>query len=388
VGIVFSNGTRIRAILDSGSEVNLLSERVYDRLIKSGVEAPVLPLENIVLVTAFGRRSKKIRSQALAEFAVGRDIFEGVFMISSQLTSEAIIGCQLLKEYGISINFERGSISYDREGCFREQLFEHQLGSEERSDGRSSEENPVRNPSPTGQRPDDTTADRNYPTPSTPVLSSQTSTQPRTERADISPEREGSASGPIRVEGYFSSFDEEEGISTLINGTESDRNCCDERCLNRYATAEAESRRDDCYHEDAAQNKELLLCRVESEPPTRIHAPTPEQEFSDPRSLPKSDLSTLIGQVVNIKDKQKEELYKVLVKYIGSFTSKPGVCKLFSYKFQVEADRPIVGYNRPIAFALRPAVRQQIEQMLKDGILEASSSPFLNPLTIVQREGK
>jgi hypothetical protein len=85
VGIVFSNGTRIRAILDSGSEVNLLSERVYDRLIKSGVEVPVLPLENIVLVTAFGRRSKKIRSQALVEFAVGRDVFEGVFMISSQL---------------------------------------------------------------------------------------------------------------------------------------------------------------------------------------------------------------------------------------------------------------------------------------------------------------
>jgi hypothetical protein len=53
----------------------------------------------------------------------------------------------------------------------------------------------------------------------------------------------------------------------------------------------------------------------------------------------------------------------------------------------VEADRTIVGYSRPIAFALRPAVRQQIEQMVKDDILEASSSPFLNPLTIVQREG-
>jgi hypothetical protein len=310
VGIVFSNGIRIRAILDSGSEVNLLSERVYDRLIKSDVEVPVLPLENIVLITASGRRSKKIRSQALVEFAVGRDIFEGVFMISPQVTSEAIIGCQLLKEYGISINFERGSISYDRLGCFREQLFDHQLGSEDRSDGRSSEENPVHNPSPTGQRPDDTTADRNYPTPFTPVLSSQTSTQPRTERADISPEREGRASGPISIEGFFSSFNKEEGNSTLINGAENDRICCDQISLDRYETAEAESRRDDCYHEDAAQNKELLLCRVESEPPTRIHAPTPEQEVSDPRSLLKSDLSALIGQVLTLRTNRRKSYIK------------------------------------------------------------------------------
>jgi hypothetical protein len=34
VDIVFSNGTRVREILDSGSEVNLLSERIYCRLVK------------------------------------------------------------------------------------------------------------------------------------------------------------------------------------------------------------------------------------------------------------------------------------------------------------------------------------------------------------------
>jgi hypothetical protein len=112
---------------DSGSEVNLLSECVYDRLVKSGVEVPVLPLENVVLVTAFGRRSRKIRSQALIEFTIGRGIFEGVFMISPQLTSEAIIGCQLLKEYGININFDRG--------CFREQFFDQEQGQEVRSSG-------------------------------------------------------------------------------------------------------------------------------------------------------------------------------------------------------------------------------------------------------------
>jgi hypothetical protein len=53
--------TGINAILDSGSEVNLLSEGVYEKLIKAGVDIPVLPVENVVLMTAFGKRSKRIR---------------------------------------------------------------------------------------------------------------------------------------------------------------------------------------------------------------------------------------------------------------------------------------------------------------------------------------
>lgn len=80
--------------MDSGSEVNLLSEGIYEELSKSGLEVPVLPVENAVFVTAFGRKSKRIRHQALIEFTVGHDSFESVFMISSQLTNEAIIGCQ------------------------------------------------------------------------------------------------------------------------------------------------------------------------------------------------------------------------------------------------------------------------------------------------------
>jgi hypothetical protein len=45
-------------------------------------------------------------------------------MISPQLANEAIIRCQLLKEYCININFERSSISCVREGIFRQQYFE------------------------------------------------------------------------------------------------------------------------------------------------------------------------------------------------------------------------------------------------------------------------
>jgi hypothetical protein len=44
--------------------------------------------------------------------------------------------------------------------------------------------------------------------------------------------------------------------------------------------------------------------------------------------------------------------------------------------------------SRPIPFALRDQVRDQIQIMLKDNILEESFSFYMNPLTLVVRKDK
>jgi hypothetical protein len=44
--------------------------------------------------------------------------------------------------------------------------------------------------------------------------------------------------------------------------------------------------------------------------------------------------------------------------------------------------------SRPIPFSLRHEVREQIEEMVKNDILEISHSPYVNPLTIIQRKNK
>jgi hypothetical protein len=75
------NKCQFTAILDCGSEVNLLSERAYDKLIETCVGIPILPVEGVVLVTAFGRRSKRIRRQALLQFSLGRFVFEPIFLV-------------------------------------------------------------------------------------------------------------------------------------------------------------------------------------------------------------------------------------------------------------------------------------------------------------------
>jgi hypothetical protein len=44
--------------------------------------------------------------------------------------------------------------------------------------------------------------------------------------------------------------------------------------------------------------------------------------------------------------------------------------------------------NRPIQFSLWREVREQIEEMIKNGILEISHSPYVNLLMVIQRKHK
>ena len=85
---------------------------------------------------------------------------------------------------------------------------------------------------------------------------------------------------------------------------------------------------------------------------------------------------------------QQDELYKTLIKYRHFLTKRPGRCTTFEYDFKIEGSMPSSANSRPIPFALRNEVRDQIQAMVKDGVLEESFSNYVNPLTFVTRENK
>ena len=85
---------------------------------------------------------------------------------------------------------------------------------------------------------------------------------------------------------------------------------------------------------------------------------------------------------------QQENLYNILIKYQQHLTKRPGKCTKFEYEFRVEGSVPKSANSRPIPFALRNEVRDPIQVMLKDDILEKSLSSYINPLTLVVREMK
>jgi hypothetical protein len=44
--------------------------------------------------------------------------------------------------------------------------------------------------------------------------------------------------------------------------------------------------------------------------------------------------------------------------------------------------------SRPIPFALHKGVREQIEEMISDSVIEELYSSYVNPITLVQKEGR
>jgi hypothetical protein len=68
--------------------------------------------------------------------------------------------------------------------------------------------------------------------------------------------------------------------------------------------------------------------------------------------------------------------------------TKPGKYNMFEYKFQMQGELPKPCNSRAILFSLRTKVREQIEAMVNNDSLEIPHSPYVNPLTIIQRENK
>jgi hypothetical protein len=321
---------------------------------------------------------------------VGSDVFENMFMITAQLNNEAIIGCQFLKEYGVSINFDRGNLSYVRGGVLREQEFatKARLPNVISVDRSGTRESFLQNNPSTVQRPQPRSADRITTIPTRTVHSCSNPTPLQTVAAGINPERESRAGSPITSKTQCRAKEGSEGRVSLVYGAE----CAqinDEiksRVIDRTEDLNIQS--EDSVDRNAAQKVELEVKHVRRDLLVGNPIPRPKSDSYDTRSLRKTDVAALVEQVVSLSAVKQRRLYDVLMKYISHMTTKPGRCNLFSYKFQVDTDKPIVGYSRPIPFAIRPALREQIDQMLSDDILEVSTSPNLNPLTVVPKEGR
>jgi hypothetical protein len=376
----------VNAIVDSGSEVNLISQEIYERLTEAGNTIPVLPVENVVLVTAFGKKSNRIRLQAFLEFTVGDDVFEEVFMVSPRLSNDAILGCQFLKEFGVTIDFKNESISYVRGEVMRHHEFTTkgtlQNGSDKNVSGKVGEVI-LSNTMSAVQRTQVLSADCNDLL-KTRTVNSCLALRPSQPNIAGTEKCESVSDGISHsVQSLVWTMSVPKGSNSLEHGAESD---------HFYSIPDAETsdelmiRSCDSVDRSTAEVTEINLNSLKRQLSGCEPTSHPTTEPIEPRSLTEHDVASLVGQVECLSDTQREELFSVLIKYLNNLTTKPGRCSLLEYKFKIDTDKPIVGYSRPIPFAHRPAVRQQINQMLADEILEISTSPILNPLTVVKKD--
>jgi hypothetical protein len=108
--------------------------------------------------------------------------------------------------------------------------------------------------------------------------------------------------------------------------------------------------------------------------------------ITDERMITEEQLRGKLCENNNLSSKQEKDLYNVLIRYQQNLTKRPGKCTKFEYEFKIEGSIPSSANSRLIPFALRDQVRDQIQIMVNDGIIEESFSSYINPLTLVVRE--
>ena len=84
---------------------------MYNRLRLLGLNCVELPTQHLNLVSAFNKRSKRIRKQALLEIQIGDSIVDQVVLLSPQLLTDAIFGLDFLIDHAAELRFPDRTVS-------------------------------------------------------------------------------------------------------------------------------------------------------------------------------------------------------------------------------------------------------------------------------------
>lgn len=98
-----------------------------------------------------------------------------------------------------------------------------------------------------------------------------------------------------------------------------------------------------------------------------------------------NEIREAVEAASTLNEAEKERLYELIFKYRGVFSDEPGLASNFWFRIQVKDETPFISKSYPIPFAWKEQVSGQIEAMLKMGIIERASSPYINPLVVVRK---
>lgn len=98
-----------------------------------------------------------------------------------------------------------------------------------------------------------------------------------------------------------------------------------------------------------------------------------------------SVIQAKVEHITHCSDYHKQQLHNILTTHASVFVQQPGTIKDFQYKFQIKEHTPFCVRPYPIPAHFKEQVKLEIDQMLRDQIIEPANSPYNNPLHIVPK---
>jgi hypothetical protein len=93
-----------------------MNEHLYNKLRHEGLKCFELPTQHVNLVSAFNKKSNRVKKQAMLDVKIGDFRINQIVLLSPQLLTDAILGLDFLVDYKAVINFAERSITLKIKG--------------------------------------------------------------------------------------------------------------------------------------------------------------------------------------------------------------------------------------------------------------------------------
>lgn len=102
--LVEIHGNNIWSLVDSGSQITAISDTFHNKL-KNSVSLQELPVSNIIVSTAIGKKSTNIKKQIFSQIKIGNENLSVTFLIVPYLSTEIILGNDFNLKQGIITDY-------------------------------------------------------------------------------------------------------------------------------------------------------------------------------------------------------------------------------------------------------------------------------------------
>lgn len=141
-------------------------------------------------------------------------------------------------------------------------------------------------------------------------------------------------------------------------------------------------------------NGDAHVCHITQYVPQDFHPPvnknkTVPQNESLQEEITRNKLQKIFSDNNLMDDQQKNQLINLILKYKDVFSDKPGLCNKYQHKLIVKNETSFKCQSYPIPIAYQEQVAAEINKMVEMGIIERSTSPFINPIIpVVKKSGE
>ncbi len=110
-----------------------------------------------------------------------------------------------------------------------------------------------------------------------------------------------------------------------------------------------------------------------------------EENMLCPRGL-ESDTESKVDLSPDLGKKQKTQVKEILREFTHVLRDAPGHTHIEKHEIKLSTQDPLRIRGYPIPFKVRETVSQEVEEMLKLGVIEPSKSPYSSPVILVRKK--